>query len=177
MHKFLKLLFAFLIMLAVFAAMLFFARGLFPQKYTDEIEKYCDEFDVEKSLVLAVVKAESNFNPNAKSHAGANGLMQITDETFEFCCECLGIENASVSSPEDNIRAGVWYLSYLQEMYDGNIENVVAAYNAGSSNVDSWLADEKYSEDGKTLDEVPFGETRRHIKKIKAYKKIYELIY
>ncbi|MBQ6936971.1 MAG: lytic transglycosylase domain-containing protein [Clostridia bacterium] len=152
---------------------------LFPAKHSDIINKYCDEFDVSPHLVMALIKAESNFDENAVSRAGAKGLMQLTDETFKHCANVLGTSFSSedIFNPEANISAGVWYISYLLEKYDGNITNAVAAYNAGLANVDKWLSDSSLSPDGKTLSNIPYGETKRHCEKIKAYSRLYKFLY
>ena len=152
-------------------------RSLFPRRHIDYIEKYSRRFKVDSSLVLALIKAESNFNPDAVSHANAKGIMQLTEETFAFCNDSLKTDGGDILSPEGNIRAGVWYLSYLIGRYDGNFKNALAAYNAGATNVDKWLSDLRYSDDGKTLKEIPFGETYRHIEKITRYKIIYDFLY
>lgn len=152
---------------------------LFPAKHSSYIDKNCSLFGVDRNLVFALIKAESNFNDKAVSRAGAKGLMQLTDETFEYCMKILGEESDSndIFDPYLNIRAGVWYLSYLTEKYDGNITNAVAAYNAGSSNVDKWLKDASLSSDGTTLSDIPFGETKRHCEKTKRYTGIYKFLY
>lgn len=152
-------------------------RALFPRTHIDYIEKYSRSFGVDSSLVLALIKAESNFNPDAVSHANAKGIMQLTEETFEFCNDVMKADAGDILSPEENIRAGVWYLSYLLGRYDGNCKNALAAYNAGATNVDKWLKDSRYSDDGKTLEEIPFGETYRHTEKIARYKIIYDFLY
>lgn len=153
--------------------------GLFPSKHSDLIHRYCDKYDVDPYLVLSLIKAESNFKTDAVSSADAKGIMQLTEETFEYCMQSIGESFLSedILKPEANIRAGVWYLGVLLKKYEGNIQNAVAAYNAGATNVDKWLADSAYSRDGKTLDEIPFGETSRHVKKINRYYNIYKLLY
>ena len=154
-------------------------RGIFPLKHSDLIEKYCHRYCVDRDIVLALIKAESNFSENAVSHASAKGLMQLTESTFFYCMEKIDhhVKNADIFDPEQNIHAGVWYLSFLLDKYNGNIINAVAAYNAGLANVDNWLASPKYSYDGKNLHTIPFGETERHVSKIIKYKKIYSLLY
>ncbi len=152
-------------------------RTLFPRTYIEHIEKYSLRFGVDTSLVLALIKAESNFNPDAVSRANAKGIMQLTEETFDFCSDSLKTDTGNILSPEENIRAGVWYLSYLIERYNGNCKSALAAYNAGATNVDKWLGDSRYSNDGKTLKKIPFGETHRHIEKITRYKIIYDFLY
>ncbi len=177
-NKFLRPLIAFVLIIAIvsFTVLTFYA--LFPIKYKKTITSYCKEYGVEEALVYALIKTESNFDEKASSKANAKGLMQLTDETFSFCIKNLGISNSpGIYNAKTNIRAGIWYLSYLTEKYDGNTENALAAYNAGFSNVDKWLSSEKYSSDGKSLDKIPFGETERYVDKIIKYKKIYSFLY
>lgn len=172
-----KILVALVSLIVILVIALAVLRGLFPVKYEDTVEKYCNEYSVDTTLVYALIKAESNYNKNASSHAGAKGLMQLTDSTFEYCKKELGITNGDILDPDINIRAGIWYLSYLLEKYHGNVTNAVAAYNAGETNVDKWLSDSRYSSDGETLDKIPFGETNRHVEKIENYIIVYEFIY
>lgn len=183
MHKFihyiLKFFTAVIIVVLIAAAAFLLLRGLFPSKHSDLTYKYCKAYNVDRHLVLALIKAESNFRPDAVSHAGAKGLMQLTDDTFEYCMNSLGqnFSKNDIFIPDKNIRAGVWYLGFLLKKYDYNTKNAIAAYNAGSSNVDKWLCDERYSSDGKILKEIPFGETLRHVEKINSYYKVYKFLY
>lgn len=164
------------LIIAIVFVSLYFIRSLFPVRYTEEISSACEEFNVSTELANALIKAESNFNPDAKSPAGAKGIMQITKDTFDFCNTSLGIGKADILNPKQNIRAGVWYISYLLEKYNGNTENALAAYNAGMGNVDKWLNDKRYSDDGKTLKRIPFSETAHYIEKIKRYRIIYRFM-
>ena len=75
------------------------------------------------------------------------------------------------------IRMGCWYLKYLSDMFDGNRDLIVAAYNAGPTNVQNWLNDKQYSKDGKTLDYIPFGETKKYVDKVNTYYNVYEYLY
>lgn len=168
---------AFFIIFLIIVIALNVLHSLFPRTYIKHIEKCSSEFGVETSLVLALIKAESNFNPDAVSRANAKGIMQLTEETFDFCNIALKTDNENILAPKANIRAGVWYLSYLIKRYNGNFKNALVAYNAGATNVDKWLSDPRYSLDGKTLDEIPFGETKRHTEKIIRYKMIYDFLY
>ena len=161
----------------IIAVTLWIFRGIFPIKHENTIKKYCEEYGVNPPLVYALIKAESNFRENAQSHAGAKGLMQITDGTFEYCLKKLGISDVNIFNTQANIQCGIWYLSYLLDKYGGNTENAIAAYNAGETNVDRWLKDSNYSNDSKNLLDIPFGETKRHVGKIQRYVKIYEHIY
>ena len=132
------------------------------------------ENELPAALVYALIKAESNFDSAAVSQKGARGLMQLMDTTAAWCSEKSGIPLRDILNPEENIALGAFYLGYLCEMYDGNIETALAAYNAGYGRVNSWLRDRAYSPEGQTLSFVPFPETRQYVKKVMLYKSIYE---
>ena len=129
----------------------------------------------DSSLILAVIKAESNFNANAISEKGAKGLMQITDKTFAYVSEKfeLGYDSEDVFDTAKNIRVGVLYLDYLNKKYR-DITVMLCAYNAGEGNVDDWLKDERYSHDKRALYYIPFPETEKYIRKIEFYKKVFD---
>lgn len=148
---------------------------LYPFEYQEIVVKYANDNDLDHALVMAVIKAESNFVADA--HSGkASGLMQLTDETGEWVAEKMGIspESVDLMNPRDNIRLGCYYLKYLIDYYDGNIDVALAAYNGGMGNVDKWLNNSRYSKDGETLDHIPFAETRHYVKKVRNEQKVYE---
>lgn len=136
------------------------------------------ESGLDENLVYAVMKAESGFQEDARSGAGAVGLMQILPSTAEFVCEMNGMEfePGRLIDGEYNVKIGCLYLSYLMERFSA-VETALCAYNAGEGTVAGWLADFKYSEDGVTLKEIPYGETRAYVKKIMKFHKIYEFLY
>lgn len=174
-----RLLSAILIIALTLTVSLSSLRALFPLKHADLINKYCSQYEVDPYLVLSLIKVESNFDADALSSAGAKGLMQLTDETFAFCN--LSVERdvsvEDIFTPQENIRAGVWYLKFLLIKYNGNTKSAIAAYNAGATNVDKWLRNPSFSRDGKVLSEIPFGETARHTQKTHMYYRIYKLLY
>lgn len=180
--KFLKKILCLLIVLLVIAAGFRYVvkEKFFPYKYAEYVEQYGKEYNLDPFFILAVIKTESKFDDNAHSHKNAVGLMQITVETGEWAAKEMGYTTFSKQDLYDekyNIRMGCWYLKYLSDMFNGNRDLIVAAYNAGPTNVQNWLNDKQYSKDGKTLDYIPFGETKKYVDKVNTYYNVYEYLY
>ena len=150
----------------------------YPVRHIETIYKYAEEFDLEPELVFAVIHAESRFNENAVSRVGASGLMQIMEETAYWLAPQAGIDDfkySQILDPEINIRLGTFYLSMLYRRY-GDMDVALSAYNAGSGNVGRWLTNPEYSRDGKTLDYIPFPETRNYVERVETNQRIYSII-
>ena len=154
-------------------------KNIYPVEYDEYIEKYSDEFDLDPWLVLSVIWVESKFDNTATSSKDARGLMQVTPQTGQWASEKLELENYEhelLYDPGTNIRIGSWYLDNLIAEFDGDLELVIAAYNGGSGNVTKWLRNGNYSDDGKTLKNIPFAETEDYVEKVfKTYDKYKEL--
>lgn len=152
----------------------------YPLKYTEEIAAASEKYGVDKALIYGVIKTESNFDPEAESGAGAVGLMQLMPDTFEWLKAYYKDESGytfeDLKNPAVNIDYGVELLSILSEKYESE-DTMLCAYNGGLGNVDKWLDDKKYSDDGKTLKEVPFPETDRYRKLVARNKSIYNELY
>ena len=139
-------------------------RVKYPVAYGDLIAEYAKQNDLDPYLVMAVVKVESNFVPEAHSHV-AYGLMQLTEETAAWNANELGITDYDFTDPETSIMLGCHYLRHLIDLYE-NVDTALAAYNAGMGNVSAWLKNKEYSDDGETLKYIPFPETRSYVKKV-----------
>ena len=158
----------------------FVMKQMYPIKYSEYVEMYSEEYNMDPLLVYSIIKAESNFNPNAKSHSNAYGLMQVTKSTGKETARKLGIEfkNAKVLyEPETNIRIGIAYFDYLLKRYDDNMNIAIIAYNAGFGNVDKWISEGIIKEDGEDLENVPFKETNNYARKIINNYEIYKKLY
>lgn len=116
--------------------------------YTEIINEACERHGVDASLVRAVVKVESDFNPYAVSRKGAMGLMQLMPQT------ALDWNVRNSFDPTENIDGGVKYLKYLIDRYEGNLSLALAAYNSGETSVKKW----------GTI--PPFKETQQYVKRI-----------
>ena len=127
----------FLAILVVLAMNISIAKTL---PYADLVDKYATQYQVDSALVHAVIKQESNYNTLAVSHAGAQGLMQLIPATAER----FGVTNSFV--PEQNIKAGTKYLSWLLKRFNRNTRFALAGYNAGEGKVDRYHGIPPYKE-------------------------------
>lgn len=120
--------------------------------YSALIEETAYRESVPPYLVAAIMSVESSFNTRAVSHKGARGLMQVMPATARR----FGFDAARLHDPVHNIAAGATYLRWLMERYDGDLDRVLAAYNAGEGAVDEY--------DGIP----PYKETQNFVKRVRA---------
>lgn len=142
-----------------------------PKKYDDIIDKYSTEYNVDRSLVKAVIFKESRFKETAVSSKGAIGLMQLMPSTALWLMNKLKIEDYKIESADNNIRLGTYYLSYLMNLMDSDEEHALLAYNAGPENAKRWINSEGYSKEDMD-NYVDFNETRKYVREIKLTKNI-----
>lgn len=152
---------------------------LYPKKYSEYVEKYAAEYEIDEYLIYAVIRTESSFDPNSVSSAGARGLTQITEDTFDWLLTKTNEDYVfdDLFTPEVSIKYCAVFLSILQNEYSIT-ETVVAAYHAGMGNVSNWLNDSRYSADGEHLKTTPISDTNHYIGKVISamdnYYKVYE---
>lgn len=152
---------------------------LYPKKYSEYVEKYAIEYEIDEYLLYAVIRTESGFDPLAVSNVGASGLTQITEDTFDWLLTKTDDDYVfnDLFEPEISIKYAALFLAILQKEYSIT-ETVVAAYHAGMGNVSSWLNDSRYSLDGQHLKTTPISDTNHYISKVMSamdnYYKIYE---
>jgi len=142
-----------------------------PLHFRAEIEESIEGTRVSLPLMLALIRTESSFRPGAVSSAGALGLTQIMPDTFEWLQMRTGsnLPLESLFQPEVSIRYGVLFLDMLLEEF-GETEVAVAAYHAGRTRVNQWLANPDVSPDGRTIPHIPTPQTRHYVDKVmRAY--------
>lgn len=153
---------------------------VYPDHYREDVLAAAERYELPPSLLFAVIHTESGFSPDACSHAGAIGLMQVTEPTLQWAMMRTGGDTAlsgdALLDPALNIDVGARVLSLLFEMFSSE-DTALAAYNAGMGNVREWLADSRYSDDGVTLKAIPFEETKNYVKKVRFAQKIYQKVY
>lgn len=131
---------------------------------------HASENHIDAALLAAVIETESKFNPDARSSAGAVGLMQLTPATAKGIAEYTHgtkFRLSDLTDPDINVRYGSWYLRRLLDKYQDE-KLALAAYNAGQANVDRWQA----AHEG-----IQFADTRAYVDKIERLKKLYRRTY
>lgn len=176
---------AVVLLLAVLAVLIYriqrksFLQNFYPIQYEEWVDKYSSENGVDKFLVYAVIKTESDFHSDAVSDVGARGLMQIMEDTFDWIKYKTDDNEAyyyDMYDPETNIKYGCWLLGYLHDEF-GGVEEIAAAYHAGRGNVNDWLSDKQFSKDGVHLDKIPIGDTEHYVNKITKAMRYYVELY
>ena len=137
-----------------------------------------DRYDVDENMIYSIIKAESGFDEEAVSHAGAKGLMQLTDSTAEWILGKLGIsleKSEDIFAPNINIMLGTWYIAKLIEDNGGNITAALASYNAGGANVRKWK--QHAGTDDIKPEDMEFKETEDYVNKTLEYYEIYNKLW
>lgn len=130
----------------------------FPRAYSDQILNSAGLVD--PVIVLSLIRQESAFDPFARSGADARGLMQLLPST---AAKWLSNAKQELFDPSENVRVGVKYMETLFRRYDGNVEHVLAAYNAGMKNLDKWKQRFPNTNALMFMDLIPFKETRTYV--------------
>lgn len=147
-----------------------YERSTHPLLYSDYVNRYSSRYKLDKYVVYSFIVTESGFKEDSESYLGARGLMQIMPETFEWIRYKLDEENDpdmtfdKMYNAEDNIRYGCFLLGYLRDTF-GELNEVAAAYHAGSGSVESWLEDSRYVRNG-VLADIPNPDTAYYVDKI-----------
>lgn len=127
------------------------------EKYDDIVNRAAQKYDLDTSLIKAVMASESAGNPHAQSSANAKGLMQLIDSTATM----VGVKN--VWDPEQNIHGGAKYLKQLMDKFDGDVKLAVASYNAGPAKI----------EKTRKIPAIP--ETQQYVRRVMNYIDVFSL--
>lgn len=168
-----------IILLTILLNMNNILRIMYRQDYSEYVEKYAKENNVDPLLIYAIIKAESNFDSKAVSNKGALGLMQLMNETAKEVAtnELIEYENENtLYNPEKNIQIGIKYYANLKEIF-GNDEVSLAAYNAGMGTVNGWIEEGIINKDGSNIENIPYKDTNMYVRKILKDYNIYKSIY
>jgi soluble lytic murein transglycosylase len=144
----------------------FLQRIRYPLRYEQIVRGHAKNYDLDPSLLAAVIYTESRFDARARSKAGAIGLMQLLPSTARGIAVRTGGDAFVVDDlyvPELNVRYGAWYLRNLLNRY-GDERTALAAYHAGQGNVDRWR---------KQGVGIQFPETQSYVAKVERVKRIY----
>lgn len=159
-----------------FAPSLLF-KSMYPLRYEDEITTSASAHGVDPYLVAAVIRSESSWDPEASSHQGARGLMQLMPETAQDMVAKGLVDGKRYSyenleDPAINIEYGCAYLSYLLTYFNGATDRAIAAYNAGMGNVDGWAKQDKLLHNA-----ITFPETQAYLVRVNMAKARYQELY
>ncbi|HEY2525527.1 MAG TPA: transglycosylase SLT domain-containing protein [Candidatus Binataceae bacterium] len=153
-------------------------RVRYPRAYWDTIAQAAGGDALDPYLVLALVRQESLFNPQARSVSDARGLMQLMPATADRVGPAAGVQQASLNlyDPSLSVRVGTTYLKSLFVMFGGDPFKAVAAYNAGEHAVQNWNA--KYpGDDDQWVENIGFRETRDYVKRVIGGLREYRMLY
>jgi soluble lytic murein transglycosylase len=140
----------------------------YPLLYKDEALGAARKSAVDSGWVYGIMRAESLFIPDARSHANALGLMQLLPSTGRQVARRLGMAyagNRTLLNPATNLRLGAEYLRQMRDRFGGNIAMATAAYNAGPHRVKHWLPRNRLPAD-IWVENIPFNETRTYVQRV-----------
>ena len=143
-------------------------RFWYPLAFRKEVEEVSRKNGIDPMVALSVMREESRFDPDARSVAGARGLMQLMPRTAYRLDRKVNVGISSESEISDvgtNIRLGVYYLKSLFDEF-GSLPHVLAAYNAGEAAVKRWWEKGNYRAVDEFIEDIPYPETRHYVKKV-----------
>ena len=158
-----------------------FWDALYPQGYWNVVLEKASRRRLDPFLVLAIIREESAFAPQAVSPAGARGLMQVMPFTATRLAGAHGLPppgaGASLEEPRYNIALGTAELADLLAEFKGDLVPALAAYNAGPHHVRRWIQERGYAGPEEFVEEIPFDETRTYVKRVLGTFGRYRALY
>ena len=156
------------------------AAAAYPAPFRFQVLSESRKRALDPRLVLAIMKQESQFKPNAKSGSAARGLLQLTIDAAQKYGPRAGLKQVtdeSLYQPATNIAVGTEYMAELSRMFAGLAEAIAASYNGGEDNVARWLGRTNQSDAGVFAAEVGFGESKNYVFKVMSYYRAYRQLY
>lgn len=156
------------------------SAGDSPVMFRSELIRETQKRNLDPRFILAIMKQESSFRPNAKSGSAARGLLQLTYDTALKYNSQAGFQNLEpddLYTPATNIAIGCEYIASLKREFGGLDEAVAASYNGGEDNAARWLNRSKPKEPGIFAAEVGFAETKAYVFKVMTNYRIYRQLY
>ncbi len=153
---------------------------LFPLPYRSEVVRTARDRDLDPYLVAGLIRQESEFNPQALSHANAYGLTQVRPGTGRQFARQAGVgrfTNRLLFQPVPNLKIGTSVLRSMLDQNGGRLEETLAAYNAGPNRVAEWLTWNRYREPAEFVESIPFSETRDYVQAVLRNSDIYRRLY
>jgi soluble lytic murein transglycosylase len=153
--------------------------AIYPAGFHELVSRHTANVGLDEGLTYALIRAESNFLPTARSPVGALGLMQLMPATARETARSTGddVTSPQLTNPEVNIRIGTRHLKDLLIRFNGNIVSAVAAYNAGSTPVRRWRKNFPTLQEDEFIENIPYPETREYVKKVLASREVYRRLY
>ena len=150
----------------------------FPLPFEEGLRRTAARHGLDPMLVAALIRQESTFQPDALSHVGAIGLMQVLPRTGKKLARRLKLRysRAKLFEPEYNLQLGTLYLADLMREF-GKPEAALAAFNAGEDRVAAWRAERDYEEPAEFVESIPFTETREYVQIIMRNAEVYRRLY
>jgi soluble lytic murein transglycosylase len=152
----------------------------YPAPYRQSLVRAAKSRKIDPRFLLAVMRQESVFKPQAKSPAGARGLLQLTIDAAKKYARGAGLSNVSeyqLYQPDTSIALGAEYVEQLFSMFPQQWEAVAASYNGGEDNVARWLTRAKHKDPGVFTAEIGFEETKGYVQKVMANYRVYTQLY
>jgi soluble lytic murein transglycosylase len=156
-----------------------FWKLAFPLPYRTSLEKFAKQYDVDPFMAAALIRQESEFDPQAVSVTNARGLMQVEPYTGKELARRLKMPYtlAKLFQPDYNLQLGTFYFGNLMKQWNGNLEAVLAGYNAGPSNAKKWITWGQFREPAEFIETVPITQTRDYIQAVERNATTYREIY
>lgn len=154
-------------------------RLLYPVGLADALLGESEEHDLDASLVAALIRQESRFDPAATSAVGARGLMQVMPDLGARLAQSLGYpvwDPVLLYQPDVSLQLGTHHLQELSMMYRNPV-HILAAYNAGASRVERWSKRKGVEDPEVFAERIPFAETRGYVRAIQRNQDIYRMLY